>query len=42
MTKRLATTILALAFAGSLLAADDEHHSHPAPEKLGGCGCNRQ
>src|SRR4026209_1282284 len=35
MTKRFAATILALAFAGSLLAADDEHHSHPAPEKLG-------
>jgi tetratricopeptide (TPR) repeat protein len=35
MTKRIAATILALSFAGSLLAADDEHHSHPAPEKLG-------
>ena len=35
MTNRLAATILALAFAGSLLAADDEHHSHPTPEKLG-------
>ena len=35
MTKRLAATILALSFAGSLLAAEDEHHSHPAPEKLG-------
>ena len=35
MTRHLAATILALAVAGPLLAADDEHHSHPAPEKLG-------
>jgi tetratricopeptide (TPR) repeat protein len=35
MTKRLTATILALSFAASSLAADDEHHSHPAPEKLG-------
>jgi tetratricopeptide (TPR) repeat protein len=45
MIKPLAATILAfpmalamalaLAFAGPSLAADSEHHSHPAPEKLG-------
>jgi hypothetical protein len=33
--KRLAAGLLAMAFAGSVLGADDEHHSHPAPEKLG-------
>ena len=39
MTKRPAATslafALALALAGTSLAADDEHHSHPAPEILG-------
>src|SRR5690242_6082295 len=35
MTKHLAATILTLSFAGSLFAANDEHHSHAAPEKLG-------
>jgi hypothetical protein len=33
--KRAAAITLALAFAGPAHAADDEHHSHPAPEKLG-------
>ena len=32
---RVAATALALSFTGSVHAADDEHHSHPAPEKLG-------
>jgi tetratricopeptide (TPR) repeat protein len=35
MSRHLASTVLALAFAGNLYAADEEHHSHPAPEKLG-------
>ena len=35
MMKRVAATVLALSFAGSVHAADEEHHSHPAPEKLG-------
>jgi tetratricopeptide (TPR) repeat protein len=35
MMKRLAIAVLAIAFGGSVHAADDEHHSHPAPEKLG-------
>jgi tetratricopeptide (TPR) repeat protein len=35
MLKPIVATILALSFVGSLHAADDEHHSHPAPEKLG-------
>ncbi|MEP7243354.1 MAG: hypothetical protein ABI885_06665 [Gammaproteobacteria bacterium] len=34
MIKRVAAAVLALSFAGSL-QADDEHHSHPVPEKLG-------
>jgi hypothetical protein len=33
--QRVAAIALALAFAGPAAAADDEHHSHPAPEKLG-------
>jgi hypothetical protein len=33
--KRAAAITLALAFAGPAHAADDERHSHPAPEKLG-------
>jgi tetratricopeptide (TPR) repeat protein len=33
--KGFAATVLALTFAGSSFAADEEHHSHPAPEKLG-------
>lgn len=33
--KRAAAITLALAFAAPAHAADDEHHSHPAPEKLG-------
>jgi tetratricopeptide (TPR) repeat protein len=35
MSKQIVVTILALSFAGCLHAADEEHHSHPAPEKLG-------
>jgi tetratricopeptide (TPR) repeat protein len=35
MTNRVAASVLALALAGSVHAADDEHHSHPVPEKLG-------
>ncbi|HEV7714257.1 MAG TPA: hypothetical protein VGO53_01595 [Steroidobacteraceae bacterium] len=35
MTKRVAATVLALSIAGFVHAAEDEHHSHPAPEKLG-------
>lgn len=35
MSKRIAAAILALSFASSLPAADEEHHDHPAPEKLG-------
>jgi tetratricopeptide (TPR) repeat protein len=35
MMKRVATAVLAVAVGGSVHAADDEHHSHPAPEKLG-------
>jgi tetratricopeptide (TPR) repeat protein len=35
MTKLLAATIFALSFSASLLGANEEHHSHAAPEKLG-------
>jgi hypothetical protein len=35
MMKRAAAAVLAIAFGGSVHAADDEHHSHPAPEELG-------
>jgi hypothetical protein len=35
MMKRLAIAVLAMAFGGSAHAASAEHHSHPAPEKLG-------
>jgi tetratricopeptide (TPR) repeat protein len=35
MIKRIAAAVLGLSLAGSAHAADDEHHSHPAPEKLG-------
>jgi hypothetical protein len=35
MMKRAAAITLALAFVGPAHAADDEHYSHPAPEKLG-------
>jgi hypothetical protein len=35
MTKRLAATVISMLCAASAQAADDEHHSHPAPEKLG-------
>src|ERR1044072_3965580 len=35
MSTRIAATVLALYFAASVHAADDEHRSHPAPEKLG-------
>ena len=35
MTKCVATVALALAFAGNVHAADDQHRSHPAPEQLG-------
>ena len=33
--KRVAATVLALVLGASVHAADDEHHSHPAPERLG-------
>jgi len=33
--QRLAAIVLAMTFGGSLHAADEEHHSHPAPERLG-------
>ena len=33
--KAVAATILAIAFAGPAHASEEEHHSHPAPEKLG-------
>ncbi len=33
--QRVAAAVLATALAGSVHAADEEHHSHPAPEKLG-------
>lgn len=35
MMKRVAAAVLAMTFGGSVHAADDEHHSHPAPERLG-------
>jgi tetratricopeptide (TPR) repeat protein len=35
MMTRAAAITLALAFVGPAHAADDEHHAHPAPEKLG-------
>jgi hypothetical protein len=35
MLKRIAATVLAISFAVCVHASDDEHHSHPAPEKLG-------
>jgi tetratricopeptide (TPR) repeat protein len=35
MPKRAAATIFALSIALSSYAAEDEHHSHPVPEKLG-------
>jgi tetratricopeptide (TPR) repeat protein len=35
MLKRIAATMLVMSFAGAGQAADEEHHSHPAPEKLG-------
>ena len=35
MTKRVAAAVLAISLAGSVHPSDDEHHSHPAPEKLG-------
>jgi len=35
MLKRVAATVLAMALGAFVLAANDEHHSHPAPEKLG-------
>jgi hypothetical protein len=35
MMKRAAAAVLAMAFACSVHASDDEHHSHPAPEQLG-------
>ena len=35
MMKRTAAAVLAMAFAAAVHAGDDEHHSHPAPEKLG-------
>src|SRR5450631_4200076 len=33
--QRVVAIVLAMTFGGSLHAADDEHHSHPTPEKLG-------
>src|SRR5271168_2356863 len=35
MRKRVAAAVLAIACGASVHAADDEHHSHPVPEKLG-------
>lgn len=35
MMKRVAAIVLAMGFAACVHAADEEHHSHPAPEKLG-------
>lgn len=35
MMKRIAVTTLVLAFGCAGHAAEDEHHSHPVPEKLG-------
>jgi hypothetical protein len=35
MMKRAAAAVLAISFGGSVHALDDEHHSHPAPERLG-------
>jgi tetratricopeptide (TPR) repeat protein len=35
MSKHIAATVLALCFAGLLPAGEEEHHSHPVPEKLG-------
>ncbi|MDB6088962.1 MAG: hypothetical protein JWN85_1746, partial [Gammaproteobacteria bacterium] len=35
MLKRVGVTLLAIVFGGSVHAADDEHRSHPVPEKLG-------
>jgi tetratricopeptide (TPR) repeat protein len=35
MPKRIAATVLAISFAVCVAASDEEHHSHPAPEKLG-------
>ncbi|MEP7313249.1 MAG: hypothetical protein ABI859_11750, partial [Pseudomonadota bacterium] len=35
ISKRVAATVLALSFAGAALPADEEHHAHPVPEKLG-------
>jgi hypothetical protein len=35
MMKRVAAAVLAMAFGASVQAVDDEHNSHPAPEKLG-------
>src|ERR1700729_3596618 len=32
---RIAVIVLAMGFGVCVHAADDEHHSHPAPEKLG-------
>src|ERR1700688_103058 len=33
--QRVVAVVLAMTFGGSAHAADDEHHSHPTPEKLG-------
>lgn len=35
MIKRVTAVVLAMGFGISVHAADEEHHSHPAPEKLG-------
>jgi hypothetical protein len=35
VVKRFGAIVLALVFASSAHAGDDEHHSHPVPEKLG-------
>ena len=35
MRKRAVIVVLALAFGAAVYAADDEHRSHPPPEKLG-------
>src|ERR1700681_633950 len=33
--KRVAVAVLAMTFGSAVHAADDEHHSHPVPERLG-------
>ena len=35
MFKQVAVVVLAISFGNPVYAVDDEHHSHPVPEKLG-------